>query len=199
MKTDIPQFTVLKAYATAAQNLTETIKDTTLTESLVLTANVVAASFKNGGKLLICGNGGSHCSALHIAEEFTGRFRKDRSPLPTIALGEATHSSCVGNDYGFEYGLARQVTALWQPNDVLLVLSTSGNSKNLVNAVQATGHVKLGATVGFLGRGGGELKDLLRVACVFPGDTSDRIQELQMLAGHLLVELVERSTFPSLY
>lgn len=188
-------------YAAVSNLMTGLDKLTTdgvLLSRLVDLADVVANRFtatpKN--KLLILGNGGSHCSALHIAEEFTGRFRKDRPPLPAIALGEATHLTCTGNDFGFDYGLARQLTALWNPGDVVLVLSTSGNSQNLLTAVEML--PKSAWTFGFLGKGGGRLLERVD-GLIFPGETSDRIQELHMLAGHLLVELVERRLYPELY
>lgn len=152
----------------------------------------------SGGKILIAGNGGSHCDALHFAEEFTGRYRKERRPLPVMALGEASHVTCTGNDYGFEEIFARQVEAFCLESDVLVVLSTSGNSQNLVRAVEEA-KAKNAFTVGLLGKGGGVLADLVDLKIVVPGETADRIQELHMMLLHMVIESVERRLFPENY
>jgi D-sedoheptulose 7-phosphate isomerase len=158
--------------------------------SMEAIAGLLIETFQSGGKLLACGNGGSLADAMHVAEEFSGRFRKDRRPLPAIALSDPAHMSCVANDYGFDYVFSRQVEALGKPGDVLLVMSTSGNSRNLVLAAQkARGQgVKV---VGALGRGGGELRELCDLVLMAPGEGSDRIQELHMLAFHAIIEAVE--------
>jgi D-sedoheptulose 7-phosphate isomerase len=155
-------------------------------------AEMLAESFRNGGKAMAAGNGGSMADALHFAEEFTGRFRNDRAPLPAMALGESTHLTCVSNDYGFDYVFSRLVQAFLKPGDVLLLLSPSGNSTNLVGAAEAARErgVKV---VGFLGRGGGRLAPLCDLVVMAPGDTSDRIQEVHMTVLHLAIEAVERA------
>lgn len=151
----------------------------------------VAAAFARGNKVLACGNGGSMCDAAHFCEELTGRFRKDRKPLPAIACNDPGHLSCVANDYGYEEVFSRWVTALAQSGDVVVVLSTSGNSANCVKAAVAA--KQRGAkTYGLLGKSGGTLKDACEAAIVVPGDTADRIQELHMLILHIVVEGVER-------
>lgn len=148
-----------------------------------------------GGKVLVCGNGGSCADAMHFAEELTGRFRKDRRPLAALACADATHLTCVGNDYGFDAVFERWVTALARPGDVVIVLSTSGNSENIVRAVAAA--KRAGArTIGLLGRGGGRLVkggggEGCELEIVVPGETSDRIQELHMLVLHAWVEAIE--------
>lgn len=146
--------------------------------------------FKTGGKLMTAGNGGSLADAMHVAEEFTGRFRNDRIPLPAIALADPTHMSCVGNDYGFDHIFSRPVEALAEPGDCVLLLSTSGNSNNLVLAAKAA-RAKGAKVIGFLGRGGGRLSDLCDIVVMAPGDTSDRIQELHMMSLHAIIEAVE--------
>jgi D-sedoheptulose 7-phosphate isomerase len=165
-----------------------------------LTAAVQALShaFVRGNKLLVLGNGGSLCDAAHIAEEFTGRFRKDRPPLAAIACESAGHATCVGNDYGFEEVFARWVHALARPGDVVMVLSTSGNSENVLRACAAA-H-KAGAMVFALtGKGGGKLAATVssesgaQHILIAPGETADRIQELHMLALHTIVEGVEQA------
>jgi len=157
-------------------------------------ATLLAERFAAGRKVLICGNGGSACDAMHFAEELTGRFKDDRPALPAIACADAGHITCTANDYGFDQVFARWVEALGSKGDVLIVLSTSGNSPNLHQAVKAA-EAKGLQTVALLGRGGGKLEGLCEHELVVPGQTSDRIQELHMLILHALVEGVERIMF----
>jgi D-sedoheptulose 7-phosphate isomerase len=146
--------------------------------------------FASGHKVMICGNGGSACDAMHFAEELTGRFRKDRAPLAALACTDFGHITCTANDYGFDHIFSRWVEALGRPDDVLIVLSTSGNSGNIIAAVQA-GQSRRMTTVALLGRGGGQLAGSCDLELIVPGSTSDRIQELHMLILHVLVEAVE--------
>ena len=151
----------------------------------------VHASWQGGGKLLICGNGGSAADAQHIAAELVGRFLREREAYPAVAL--TTNSSIltsVGNDYGFDAVFARQVTALGRPGDVLLVISTSGDSPNCVEAVAAARRAGL-RVHGFLGKGGGRLRALVDGALVVPSDATPRIQEVHITLGHLLCRLLE--------
>ncbi len=150
------------------------------------------------GRAFACGNGGSLSDATHFAEEWTGRYRKDREPFPVIALADPSHITCVANDYGFEEIFARPVTALGHPGDMLFALSTSGNSENIVRAAQAAKKRQM-TVVGFLGKGGGKLKPLCDDCVVVPGATSDRIQELHMMLLHVLIEGVERELVPEHY
>ena len=152
---------------------------------------LLAGVYRDGGKAMAAGNGGSMADALHFAEELTGRFRRERRPLPAMALGESTHLTCVGNDYGFDHVFSRMVEAFGQRGDLLVLLSTSGNSKNLVLAAEAAR--ERGVTVvGMLGRGGGALAPLCDVVVMAPGETSDRIQEIHMLVLHVAIEAAER-------
>jgi D-sedoheptulose 7-phosphate isomerase len=144
-----------------------------------------------GNKILLCGNGGSACDAAHFAEELTGRFRDDRAPLAAIACTDFAHITCTANDYGFEHIFSRWVTALGRPGDILILLSTSGNSRNLVRAAEAA-HAGQLSTLALLGRTGGELARQCDHRLIAAGETSDRIQELHMLILHTLVEGVER-------
>lgn len=155
-------------------------------------------TFKSGGNLFTCGNGGSHCDAMHFAEEWTGRYRKDRAPVGALALGDASHTTCVSNDYGFEHVFERQIEGLGRKGDMLVVLSTSGNSQNLVSAVQAAKKKGI-KTVGLLGRDGGKLLPLVDHAIVIPATTSDRIQEMHIKIIHTVIESVERRLFPENY
>lgn len=164
--------------------------------TLVLIAGQIAKTYKRGGKVLACGNGGSMADAMHFAEEWTGRFRNDRIPYPALAPSDATHITCVGNDYGFDQIFARWIKALGRSGDMLILLSTSGRSPNLLRAAEAAREAGV-QIVGFLGRDGGPLLELCDVALIVPGDTSDRIQELHMLCLHALIEMVESELDPT--
>lgn len=157
--------------------------------------DLLVGMFRAGGKVMICGNGGSACDGAHFAEELTGRFRKDRPPLPALACTDVGHITCTANDYGFEHIFSRWVTALGRPGDVLILLSTSGNSPNLLRAREAGAQAGM-TTVALLGKTGGELKGRCDHEVLVPGDTSDRIQELHMLLLHAFVEHVEAALFP---
>lgn len=153
-------------------------------------ANLIVGAFNEGAKILVCGNGGSMCDAMHFAEEWSGRFRNDRPPLAAIALSDPAHLTCVANDYGYDFVFSRQVEALARKGDILVILSTSGNSPSIVNAAKAAKDAGV-SVIGFLGKGGGEARVLCDLVIHAPGETSDRIQELHMLALHILIEVVE--------
>lgn len=154
--------------------------------------------FNNGGKVLIAGNGGSNCDALHFAEEFTGRFRGNRRALPAIAISDSSHITCVGNDFGFDYIFSRGVEAYGKEGDMFIGISTSGNSENILKAVQIAKDMGI-KTVGLLGKDGGKLKGMCEYEFVIPGLTSDRIQEIHMMILHIVIEGVERIMFPENY
>lgn len=156
---------------------------------------LLAACFKAGGKVLVAGNGGSLCDALHFAEELTGQFRAPRAALPAMALADPSHLSCVANDMGFEFVFSRSVEAFGRPGDLLIVLTTSGHSKNILRAVSAARQAGL-VTVAFLGKTGGSLKGLCDLEWIVEGfPFSDRIQEAHMAALHILVEMIEKQLF----
>lgn len=161
-------------------------------------AKTASNILKSNGKILICGNGGSHCDAMHFAEELTGRFRGNRDPLAAICLGNSAHITCVSNDFGFSEIFSREIQALGNKGDILIVLSTSGNSENIIKAVNVA--VERGLSVAsFLGKTGGKLKGLSKWEWIIPGETSDRIQEMHMTLLHCLVESIERTLFPDNY
>ncbi len=161
-------------------------------------AKELADVFTKGNKVLICGNGGSNCDALHFAEEFTGRFRGDRKALPAIAISDSSHITCVGNDYGFDYIFSRGVEAYGKEGDMFFGISTSGNSPNVIKAVEAA--KKLGMkTCVLVGKDGGKLKEMCDYEFIIPGKTSDRIQEIHMMILHIIIEGVERIMFPENY
>ncbi len=155
-------------------------------------------TFKEGGKAMSCGNGGSHCDAMHFAEELTGQYRSPRKPLGAIALGDPSHVTCTSNDYGFEYIFSRQVEALGKKEDLFIGLSTSGNSKNVINATKAAQEIGM-KTVGLLGKSGGELAQIVDIPIIVPAKTSDRIQEIHIKLIHTVIETVERELFPENY
>lgn len=158
----------------------------------------LAETFQNKGKTLICGNGGSNCDAMHFAEEFTGRFRKERPALPAISLSDSSHITCVGNDYGFDYIFSKGIEAFGQEGDLFIGISTSGNSSNIIEAVKTAKERKL-KTVALLGKDGGKLKGMCDFEFIIPGETSDRIQEIHMMILHIIIEGVERILFPENY
>lgn len=160
--------------------------------------DLMVECFRRQQNLYVCGNGGSHCEALHLAEELTGRFRKNRRPLGALALGEATHSTCVGNDYGFEEIFARQLEGLGRAGDLWVGLSTSGNSQNVIRAAQVA-RAKGIKSVALLGRDGGELKSMVDLAIVVPENSTDRIQEVHLKVIHIAIEACERALFPENY
>lgn len=158
----------------------------------------LSTCFQSGHKVLACGNGGSACDAIHFAEEFTGRFRKHRRALPVIALTEAAHMTCVANDYGFDEVFARGVEAFGKPGDVLLAISTSGNSPNVIRAVETAKGLGMGIIL-LLGKTGGKLKGEGTHEIIVASETTERVQEIHMLALHVVIESVERTLFPENY
>lgn len=157
----------------------------------------LAECFARGNKVILAGNGGSLCDAAHFAEELTGVFRKIRPALPAIALTEAGHLTCTGNDLGFERVFSRGVEAFGQSGDIFIGLTTSGNSPNIVLAFEEAQRKGL-QTIAFLGKGGGRLKGVADLELIIEGfSTSDRIQEAHMAAIHLIIEQVENLMFYS--
>lgn len=158
-------------------------------------SELIAECFAKGGKLLIAGNGGSLCDAMHFAEELTGQFRYARKALPAIALSDPGHLSCIANDMGFDLVFARSVEALGKPEDLFIALTTSGNSINLFKAVLLAQKKGL-KTIAFLGKTGGKLKGIADLEWIVSGFTfSDRIQEAHMTAIHIIIEQVEALLF----
>lgn len=182
----------------AQQTLQRFLSSKELVDKCVEFSRILTETYQRGGTVFSCGNGGSHCDAMHFAEEMTGKYRKERRPLGALALGDAAHVTCTANDYGFEHIFERQLRGLARKGDALIGLSTSGNSKNVINAVKAAKEIGL-KTVGLLGRNGGELKGLVDVAIVVPAETSDRIQEMHIKLIHTVIETVERELFPENY
>ena len=189
---------IRNSYLTAFETVEAFVENEENIEKTEKIAQELALAYKNGKKSLIAGNGGSNCDAMHFAEEFTGRFRKDRRALPSISISDSSHITCVGNDYGFDFVFAKGVEAFGQEGDFFFGISTSGNSKNIIEAVKSAKERNL-KTVALLGKDGGKLKGVCDYEFIIPGETSDRIQEVHMMILHIIIEGVERILFPENY
>lgn len=153
--------------------------------------NIIVNAFQNGGKIIACGNGGSHCDAMHFAEELTGRYRNNRKALPALAISDSSHITCVGNDYGYDYIFSRFVEAHGNTGDVLLGISTSGNSANVINALETAKSLGM-RTIALTGKDGGKIKDLCELEIRAPkSDYADRAQEIHIKIIHSLIDGIE--------
>ncbi len=161
---------------------------------LLRMADAVADAFRAGNRLYACGNGGSACDAMHLVEELVARYKRERPGLPAHHLMDAPTLTCWANDYDYESAFERQVETMMRPGDVLVALSTSGNSANVLRAVRAAGG-RGAVTVGLTGRDGGELAGLCTHAFIVPAQDTARIQEAHITLIHLLCEMVERTLF----
>lgn len=189
---------VRTTFQETAQLAAANAEDAVLHQTMAAVVDACVAALEGGGRLISFGNGGSMCDAAHLAEELTGRYRKDRRPLAALCLNDAGHITCTANDYGFEEIFARGVTAHARKGDVVLAFTTSGNSGNVLRALEAAGEA--GAVkVGFLGKGGGKARPLCDQAFVVGGATADRIQEQHIQLVHMLIELIERRLVPENY
>jgi len=163
----------------------------TLSDKILEAINIARTSYRNGGKMLLMGNGGSAGDAQHIAAEFIGRYKKERKPVAAIALTvDSSILTCVSNDYGYENVFARQVEGLAKKEDVVIAISTSGNSENVIRGVEKAREI--GAkTIGLLGKQGGKLKDKVDLAIVVPSSDTARIQEAHITIGHIICEILD--------
>ncbi len=175
------------------------IGNETVLQQIAAAGQLLAETFAAGGRAYACGNGGSMCDAMHFAEELTGRFRDNRPGYAALAISDASHLSCVGNDYGYEQVFARFIEAHGRAGDVLLAISTSGTSKNVLAAVQAASQRGM-RVIGLTGRDGTSLAESADIAIVTAADKyADRVQELHIKVIHILIELVERKLAPENY
>lgn len=164
----------------------------TLMEPTKQVGHLLAQSLANGGTLFWCGNGGSASDSQHLSAELVGRFKKNRRPLRSVALTTDTSAlTCIANDFSYDDIFSRQIEALGRAGDVLVGISTSGESENVLRAFRSAKELGL-KTIALLGKGGGQAKDLVDTALVVPSDTTARIQESHILIGHILCELIER-------
>lgn len=172
------------------------LRDPELLKSIEIATSVIISTFRNNGSVLFCGNGGSAADAQHLAAEFSGRFYYDRPPLNSEALHVNTsYLTAVGNDYSFNEVYARIVRAKGRKGDVLVALSTSGNSGNILKAIHAARETGM-TVIGMTGQSGGQMKELCNILINVPSDDTPRIQEAHITIGHILCELVEASIFP---
>lgn len=156
-------------------------------------AQLMVDAIKKGGKIISCGNGGSMCDAMHFAEELTGRFRDDRPSIAAVSISDPSHITCVGNDYGFDYIFSRYVEGVGNENDVLLGISTSGNSKNVLNAIAASKKKGM-KVIGLTGKTGGEMASFCDVEIRAPkSEFADRAQEIHIKVIHSLIHYIENN------
>ena len=189
---------VKESFLQAKDVLLQFIEDGTSYKKINLAIDHLVKCFQSGGKVLSCGNGGSMCDAIHFAEELSGRYRKDRRPLPALAVSDPGYISCVANDYGYDEVFSRYVEGVSKEGDILLAISTSGTSTNVINAIKTAREKKV-LTLALLGKDGGLIKEIADLAIVVPSQSTDRIQEIHIKIIHTLIEGIERSLFPQNY
>ena len=189
---------IRKEFEEAAATLTSFLNQDSNLDTISKAVHELATAFKSGYKVISCGNGGSMCDAMHFAEELSGRFRNDRPALPAMSISDPSHITCVANDYGFDSVFSRHLQAFGVKGDVLLAISTSGNSSNVIKAAQ-TANEKGMVVIGLTGKNGGELASLCDVEIrVSHNGFADRIQEVHIKIIHCLIHGVEREIFSSL-
>jgi D-sedoheptulose 7-phosphate isomerase len=187
---DSPQ-RIRQHFEEARDVLAAFLSDSASLNALGRAGDLMVDAMRSGGKVISCGNGGSMCDAMHFAEELTGRYRADRLALPAIAISDPSHLTCVGNDHGYEFVFSRFVEAMGQPGDVLLAISTSGNSPNVVRAAQVAKDGGM-MVVGLTGKDGGALAPLCDAEVRVPWDGyADRIQEVHIKCIHALIDHIE--------
>lgn len=189
---------ILESLKDAQKTLSSFVENKENTDKIHSAINLMVETYHQNGRIFSCGNGGSMCDAMHFAEELTGRFRKERKPLAAMAINDSSHITCVSNDYGYDFIFSRYLEAWGNKGDILLAISTSGNSPNVILAVEAA--KKRGMkVVGLLGKGGGKLKDMVDLSIVVDSIISDRIQEVHIKCIHIFIEGIERKLFPENY
>jgi len=194
-----PKDPVRTSFEEASAVLAAFLADPACLEGVRRFVDVASKTLRGGGLLMSCGNGGSMCDAMHFAEEWTGRFRKDRSAMSAIAFSDPSQLTCIANDFGYDEVFARSVEAYGKKGDLLVVLSTSGDSRNILRALEVARSKGI-TSVGLLGKGGGRARGLADVPIVVPhAKTSDRIQEIHIKVLHIAIEAVERELFPGNY
>ncbi|ABU72152.1 MULTISPECIES: D-sedoheptulose 7-phosphate isomerase [Vibrio harveyi group] len=176
----------------AAEVLNKFLSDDNNIAQIEAAAKMIADSFKQDGKVLSCGNGGSHCDSMHFAEELTGRYRENRPGYAGIAISDPSHLSCVSNDFGYDFVFSRYVEAVGRKGDVLFGLSTSGNSGNILKAIEAA-QAKGMKTIALTGKDGGKMAGLADIEIRVPHfGYADRIQEVHIKIIHIIIQLIEK-------
>lgn len=175
----------------AHQLLEQFIAEPKNTDAIEKAGKILVEAFKRGNKVISCGNGGSMCDAMHFAEELSGRFREDRKALPAISISDSSHISCVANDYGYDKVFSRYIEAIGNKGDILLAISTSGNSINIINAINAAAQKGM-TIIGLTGKTGGEMAGLCNIEIRAPhSQYADRAQEIHIKVIHSLIHYVE--------
>ncbi|MCB0478570.1 MAG: D-sedoheptulose 7-phosphate isomerase [Crocinitomicaceae bacterium] len=182
---------IVDQFSESQKILSEFIENQDNINKILKAANLISESISKGGKVISCGNGGSMCDAMHFAEELTGRFQEDRASIPAVSISDPSHITCVGNDYGFDYIFSRYVEGVGKEGDVLLGISTSGNSKNIIEAVKAAQQKGM-KTITLTGKDGGKLANMADVEIRAPHSKyADRAQEIHIKVIHALIGLIE--------
>lgn len=184
----------IKQHFTEAQEVLETfISDPQNFHNIELAGQMLVDAIKTGGQVISCGNGGSMCDAMHFAEELSGRYRLDRPAYPAIAISDPSHISCVANDYGYAFVFSRMIEAIGRKSDVLFAISTSGNSENVIKAIEAARQKGM-KVIGLCGNDGGKMAGLCEVEIRAPrSEYADRAQEIHIKVIHALIDFVERN------
>ena len=186
---------VKKIIQASIETKQQVLQNEELLKTICDVVNVIVAAFKNGHRVYFCGNGGSAADAQHLAAEFSGRFYIDRPALPAEALHcNTSYLTAVANDYSYDMIYARLLQGIGNKGDVLIGLSTSGNSKNIIKAFEVAKHKEM-ITIGFTGTTGGAMKDISDLLINVPSSDTPRIQECHMLIGHIICQLVEENLF----
>lgn len=187
-----PHETILRELKEASQVLEKFLSDDSNLNKIKSAADLITASLTNGGKVISCGNGGSHCDAMHFAEELTGRYRDSRKPLAAIAISDPGYISCVANDFGYEQVFSRFIEGLGNPGDCLLAISTSGNSENIIKAAKAAQGKNM-KVIALTGNSGGKLASIANIEIRVPHQGyADRIQEIHIKIIHIIINLIEQ-------
>jgi D-sedoheptulose 7-phosphate isomerase len=189
---------IKEALNSSQETLNKFVSDEENFDLIYSAINTFTKTINADGRIMACGNGGSMCDSMHFIEELTGRYRKDRDPICAMSMGDPGHITCVANDYGFEYIFSRNVQAWGRDGDTLLAISTSGNSQNVINAVEVAKKKGM-KVVGLLGKDGGKLKDMVDVPLIVDCPVTDRIQEIHIKLIHIFIEGIERQIFPNHY
>ena len=183
---------IKKHFVEAQSVINAFLEDESTFQSIEEAGKLLVEAIRQGGKVISCGNGGSMCDAMHFAEELSGRYRNDRPALPAISISDPSHLSCVGNDYGFAHVFSRMVEGIGRKEDVLLAISTSGNSENILNAIGAA-RAKEMKVIGLTGKDGGRMANACDVEIRAPhSEYADRAQEIHIKVIHSLIDYVER-------
>ncbi len=190
------KFSIIKANLLEAKTvLDQFVENENNIENIAKAAELLVTAFQNGNKVISCGNGGSMCDAMHFAEELSGRFREHRAALAAISISDPSHLTCVGNDYGFDEVFSRFIEGVGNKGDVLLAISTSGNSKNVLRAVEAAQKKKM-KVIALTGKDGGEIGPKAAIEIRAPKSAyADRAQEIHIKVIHSLIHIVEEAMF----